>query len=230
MKLEVSGPAGDDADHGRVRVTPRDFRTKISPAQKVDVDVSSADGGRNRCAHDPIGGSNSHFLHRTNEGFEVRRVDDPDGPFAGAFFVASTDLELTRREEREIAYRGPSGAYFVGTGAPFNAQLQSQIEKHEAAHSDLMRDALERLRRQKRDPAQVMEKMASPDETRLRAAAGQAYFQTNREICQATQHPFVFRKLAELANVSGTIRDGSGNVIAIVSDLQTFANDDFTCD
>jgi hypothetical protein len=176
-----------------------------------------------------VGGSNTHFLHKTGDGFEVRAVDDPDGPFVNAFFIASTDLELHRREEREIAYRGPSGSHFVGTGAPLNAQVQSQIEKHEAAHSDLMKETLERSRRQKRDPAQLMEKMASSSEDRLRAAAGQAYTDADRALCRATQHPLVFARLAEFANVSGTIRDGSGNVVANVSNLQTFANDTFTC-
>jgi hypothetical protein len=231
VKLVVHGRGGkEDADSGQVDVTPRTWKTPYITPEKLVVDDNPYRGGVNECAFDAVGARSGHYIHTSSgkPGYEVRHVDDPDGPFVGGFFLDSSDLKVWRREVRELDYIGPNGDIFVGTGAPFNALLESQIDQHESAHSTLVEAALKRDRG-KRNPAQLIESLASNDETALRAAAGSSISKSDRVLCEATQHPFVFEKLKAFANVSGVVRARDGSVVATVPSLQTLANDDVTC-
>jgi hypothetical protein len=230
LKLVVHGKNGaEDTDNsGEVNVRARTWRTDYKEPDRVTVNDNGLVGGKNQCAYEPIGESQGHYLHRDDDGFEVRQVGDPDGPFAKAFYLANPKLKVKRRESEDAAYIGPNGTVFVGTGAPFNALLQAQIAKHESAHTQLVAAALKR-NKGKRDPAQRIEKMATTDETRLRAAADVSLSKSNRELCMATQHPYVFAMLTEYAGKTGTVKDSSGNVIAVVPNLQMLAQDDVTC-
>jgi hypothetical protein len=74
-----------------------------------------------------------------------------------------------------------------------------------------------------------VEKLAAHDEQNVRDNAELLLLDEDKELCKSTQHPFVFAKLASFASISGTVRDGSGNVIANVPSLQTLANDNVDC-
>jgi hypothetical protein len=237
LELVVHGKNGaEDTDNSaEVNVRARKWRTEYQPPEKVAVDINPLFGGTNQCAFEAVSTSNGqylrsgHYIHFDSDSYEVRHVDDPDGPFANAFYLAGHTLKMRRREVHETAYIGPNGTAFVGTEAPFNAQVAAQILAHESAHTQLLETALKRDKG-KRDPAQRIEKMASPDETRLRAAAGESLTSSNRDLCKATQHPYVFSMLTAYAGKSGTIKDSSGNIIAVVPNLQTLAQDNVSCE
>lgn len=232
IRLVVRGPNGtEDADTGQVTATPRAWQTPYTAPTSLVVDNNLQVGGTNQCAFEPDATKTSgHYIHRTPDapGYEVKQVDDPDGPFAKAFYLVSPTLKVWRREVRELGYLGPNGSVFLGTAAPFNAQLESQIAKHERAHSTLIEAALKRDRG-RRNPAKMIEAMASSSEALLRAAADVSISKSERVLCDATQHPFVFEKLKEFAGQAGEVRSAGGTLIATVTNLQFLAQDDVTC-
>lgn len=243
VRLVVRGPNDtEDPDTQQVTVRAREWKTPYTPPEITFIDEDPLVGGRNQCAFEPVsvGKRTGHYLHRTPDapGYAVKQVDDPDGPFAGAFYLVSPDLKVWRREMLEEAYMAEhvgnggevvgEGSVYRGTGAPFNAELAAQIRAHEHAHSTLLEDALKRDRG-KRNPAQLLEPLVANDEVRLRAAAGDSIDKSERVLCEATQHPFVFAKLGAFAGKSGRVQSAGGTFIADVANLQTLANDDVTC-
>lgn len=230
VRLTVRGRAGEDSDHGKAKVTPRAWKIQNegSSAEVVDFGETGT-GGSNQCAHEPAGVVSGHYLHRTqaDPGYTVKRVEDPEGPFDQELYLDAPNVRFKRREAINVAYVAPAGSVYAATGAPFNAQLEAQIRAHEKAHSDLLLGWLA-AHRGRRDPMIRVEKLAGKDEQQLRDNAEAILSEAESELCRATQHPSVFRKLAQFAGVSGTVRNSSGDE-TFVPDLQRLANDDVTC-
>jgi len=232
VRLTVRGRAGEDSDHGRVDVTPRDWKTewKGSTPQVVDFGETST-GGSNQCASESTSEVSSHFLHRTLDapGYEVKQVQDQEGPFHEDFYAVSPEMHVGRREAINLQYVGEFGSVYVATGAPFNQLLEAQIREHEKAHSTLLKGWLDQ-HRGSRDPMRKVEKLLGKDEESLRKNADAALAKADEELCKATRHELVFGLIpSTFEGVDGTVRNASGGT-TYVPNLRRLANDRLTCE
>lgn len=122
--------------------------------------------GINQCVPHPETAVSGHYLHTTDPanktwidvGYELKRVGD-DGPFRGLFFVSKQQLEINRIERVNTLLSNYSSELYKLNPRNEGAvqALFKQAKEHEKLHSTLAKDELLRLRKDRRDPAALIE-------------------------------------------------------------------------
>ena len=109
-----------------------------------------------------------HWLHTTDPknrtwrtvGYVLAQVQDP-GPFKGDWYVLSQSLMIDRLERVNVNLLKGGPTYELNAGKKNVAAMNSwsaQVQAHEAMHSALVREKLEKLKPD-RDPAVLIEKL-----------------------------------------------------------------------
>lgn len=166
--------------------------------------------GINLCAKDGEVEYSGHQIHRKpsrvqdvdtptwlDVGYKVIRVGD-DGPFGGLWFVFSQTLEIERTERVNRSLE-PGGEVYVLNEEKRNLQdvlnLLQQVRDHEYWHTQLAKDEFEKVRKEKADPAVVIEKTIRPAQSELVDAANQAIRGIDARIATAADEGKVKDKL-----------------------------------
>ena len=184
--------------------------------------------GRNVCNEEyQQGGERSgHLIHRANgqvgwenEGYALKQIDDPNGPFHGWWYVAENRLRVHRMSliNADLLVSGPiyrtnTQACSAGGNACDIDTLIASIHAHENAHTTLMFDA---LAKEGVDPAPSLESLyaAPSDKDALVLRADVAISEAEQALTDATAEDRVKAILKQNPEF-----DRSGQVLLPVGD------------
>ena len=189
-QLEVTGAAGGkDRTEQVFEVRPRDgdewrtkFTSKPSDPVRSRMLASGMQVGINQCAKHDQDVVTGHKFHTTakdsktwiDDAYDVEKVED-DGPFNGLYFVSKQRLEVDRAERVNANLLPPGGEIYEMNQRLANVAavvaLLAQVKEHEAVHSVLMKEALDRLVNADRDPAHEIEAEIGPSREAVQEGA-----------------------------------------------------------
>ncbi len=148
-------------------------------------------GGSNVCARgDSAGGT--HVIHPgtpagsgDGQAYRVVGLADPGSPFDGWFYVDEYLAEV-RRQTEVSQHILPGTPFYVDNARHGNdvAGYVEAVRKHEARHSQLMKQALDA-----RDPAREVEEVVSDDRATVVRKADQALRDAERRLCESAKDP-----------------------------------------
>jgi hypothetical protein len=202
--LTVEGEDSFDSTDFRVEVKPRKgkskdldwktaFASEAGPPLTSEMVYEGMHLGVNKCKIDGAEVPTGHFVHTDKDtswkdvGYKVAKVKD-GGPFDGLFYIASEQLEVTRLESVNGNLLPGGKIYDLNKErnslVAVNA-LAAQVKAHEAAHSTLLRLALEELGADG-DPARRLETVVGRDEAGAVAIADRIVREVNTYLGDAT--------------------------------------------
>jgi hypothetical protein len=176
----VDGRGEKDSQDVVVKVKargPKGWQTKVEKKQEVKLEVGGshlkrpASGevpklelGKNVCALDD---SPAHALHAgrswEGDGYSVKSIEDPQGPFDQWWFIDATTLRIQRVAQLNQDLDKKSGLYKLNLakGFPDIAVLRESVIEHERLHGTLLFEKWQRVQGQKRDPATAIEALSN---------------------------------------------------------------------
>jgi hypothetical protein len=211
-KLTVTDGKDTDSASVPVSVTPRSWETPFKTSgEGFDTgDMATPpwynslsgkyEGGANICG--PCEGTadeSSNLLHpppkggswETGGGYEIAKVEEPDKPFDGYWYVAKYEVEMNRKTVVNpnilpLASGGKELPYGMGNFYQHNLDAKYDIDgylagirKHEKDHTDRMKQALRSA-----DPAKEIEKIVEKDKDAVKKSADTKLHDTEKLVCQ----------------------------------------------
>ena len=230
LSVEDSLGQGDRTSSAWIRVVPRRgdlWKTKFASRPGPDLTERLMPEfmrlGVNQCAQHAADAATGHFIHTSaanngtwiDDGYETEEVTDA-GPFGGMWWVSNNKLEIDRLE-RVNRNLTAGEAHDInrahGTLANF-LLLKPQVQAHEAMHSTLAKEAIERD-----DPALKVEAVLGGSRAMIQTFADMAIRDAEQSVLEATSDANVGSRLRSNAALNRSVNiwlpDTSGNERAI---------------
>ncbi|HZY19854.1 MAG TPA: hypothetical protein VFE82_15375 [Ramlibacter sp.] len=209
-------PFRQDSSFGKLTSVPP-LQALVRPGDESAYQEGNS-YGRNVCRHDGLEGEqySGHAMHmgppagKTNieKAVQLAQVTDPNSPSKDWWFVQDRSFEVARAAlVHPDLWQGSAVhaenmrrcAGLKGDACGFRL-LMDQVRVHEKLHGELMQEALLAMRRNRQDPAQVVEAMMHRDRQELFGQALGRISAADTELEKAGAEPQVRERMKTVEN------------------------------